>query len=236
MKKVLPVRIDIMKSDDCITLFSQVEQIAVTCFGTADNDVTREFVNQYKEFRQAMSGENSASFKTMYTADIATDEIWRGLNDEIRAGQRHPNPARREATNVVAEVFGRYEDPTMLPYVEEYNRIRLLIEELETLPESTLKAAVVDEWLAALRSRYDLFMDAARDHMLESSFGEMGSIKKARVSAVDAYKALVDRVSALSDLPNRSDCQQFIDMLNQYIENSPFNLSAVKRDRRSLIG
>lgn len=236
MKKVIPVRVDYMKNDDCLALFQQVVKIAEQCFGSANHEITKEFVARFDEFKQALSDDNSTAFKAMYAADIATDEIWRGLNDEIRAGQRHPNPGRREATNVVAEIFGHYEDPTQLPYAEEYARIRQLIQELETLPESTLKAAVVDEWLSALRQRYEVFMEASREHMLESSFGDIGSVKKSRLAANNAYRQLMERISVLAEMPEREDCRKFADLLNQYVSNSPYNIIVVKRDRRSLMG
>ena len=236
MAKVAYIRIDTLKVDDCINLFSKVAEIAEKCFGFSGGDFACDFIRKYSDFRQALAGETTATFKSMSSADIATDEIWRGLNDEIRAGQRHPNPARREANNVVAEVFGHYEDPTQLPYSEEYGRLRQLIEELEALPESTLKAAVVDEWVVALRSRYEAFMEASRTHMLEASFGDIGGIKKERVSASNAYRNLVDRACALSDMPEREDCRQFVEELNGYLMASPFVLKATSRDRRSLIG
>ena len=236
MAKVVYVRIDVLKVDDCISLFSKTAEIAEECFGFAGGEFACDFIRKYGDFRQALSGESTATFKAMYSADIATDEVWRGLNDEIRAGQRHPNPARREANNVVSEVFGHYEDPTQLPYSEEYGRLRQLIEELEALPESTLKAAVVDEWVVALRSRYEAFMEASRVHMLEASFGDIGGIKRERVSASNAYRSLVDRACALSDMPEREDCRQFVEKLNNYLMASPYGLQATRRDRRSLIG
>ena len=237
MKKIGSVRIDILKNDDCITLFGKLAQLAEECLGATCNDIAGEFIQKYIEFKQALSGENSATFKVMYAADVATDEVWRGLNDEIKAGQRHPNPARREANNVVAEVFGHYDDPTSLPYSEEYGRIRELLEELEKLPESTLKAAVVDEWVAELRIRYEAFMEASKIHMVETSFGEIGSIKKARVAATNAYCTLINRVTALATLPDHHDCATYLERINEYIQTAPYiDQNIIRRDRRSLLG
>lgn len=237
MKKVTPVRVDVLKNEDCLTFFGKVAQIAEECLGADCSVIAGEFIQRYIEFKQAVSGESLNTFKILYDADIATDEIWRGLNDEIRAGQRHPNPARREANNVVAEVFGHYEDPTQLPYSEEYSQIHELLDELEHLPQSTLRAAVVDEWIIELRARYEAFMNASKMHMVETTFGEIGSIKRARVAASNAYRMLAERISALASMPTRKTCATFVDDLNAYIQSVPFiDQNAIRRNQRSLMG
>ena len=123
--------------------------------------------------------------------DADVDAAWRGMNAELENHLEHPNPKVRSAAATVYEVWSKYEDPTELPYEEEYNRIKSQILVISKIPANVMKDAGVDEWFEALKDRHSIFMSLWGEKTATDSQRLANQVKTARASVETSYAEFV---------------------------------------------
>ncbi|MBQ9396134.1 MAG: hypothetical protein IJU23_11570 [Proteobacteria bacterium] len=147
-------------------------------------DAVAAFAKKLEESPEIVSLEVQAN-------DANVDQAWRGMNAELENHLEHPNSKIRNAAATVYEVWSKHEDPTELPYEEEYNRLKSLILVISKLPVSVLKDAGVDEWFEALKERHSLFMSIWGEKTATDSQRLANQVKTARASLEQSYAEFV---------------------------------------------
>lgn len=123
--------------------------------------------------------------------DANVDQAWRGMNAELENHLEHPNEKVRNAAATVYEVWSKYEDPTELPYEEEYNRLKSLILVISKIPAEVMKDAGVDEWFESLKERHDLFMSLWGEKTATDSQRLANQVKQSRAALETSYAEFV---------------------------------------------
>ena len=124
-------------------------------------------------------------------ADTSVDQAWRGMNAELENHLDHPNADIRSASATVYEIWKRYDDPTELPYEDEYKTLKTLIAIVGKIPADVMKTAGVDEWFDALKERNDEFMSMWGEKTVTDSQRLANQVKKSRADLEASYADFV---------------------------------------------
>ncbi len=127
----------------------------------------------------------------LQSLDASVDAAWCGMNVELENHLEHPNEKVRTAAADVHAVWSRISDPTELPFEEEYARIKSLIAIISKIPADVMKAAGVDEWFDALKTRNEEFVALWGSKADSDAQRLANQVKKARGEVEDAYGDLV---------------------------------------------
>ena len=124
-------------------------------------------------------------------ADNLADDEWRALDLQISASltQNH-NPKQRDAADRVFATFSTIEDPTDLPYKDEYAALDFLLESLDKLPKGILEDAHVKENVEGLRRRVKEFRALYSDKVKTNSEEEITLLRQTRINLDSAWKKL----------------------------------------------
>ena len=184
--------------------------------GSHQAQVFKESVEQYK---RQMASENIVSGQTVIDADHAADQAWSCLNAQLKVALLHPNEAHREAAERLYKHLKKYGNPTQLPYDEEYAKLQKLLDNLEAPEcEADLKLTHADDWVKALRERYDNFMKVYQRRIESAAAISPGAIKIARMDTENCYKGFVEYLDALLVLMPNEDVEKFAAELNTQID------------------
>ena len=130
-------------------------------------------------------------------ADNLADDEWRALDLQISASltQNH-NAKQRDAADRVFSVFSKIEDPTDLPYKEEYAQLAFLLESLDKLPKAVLEDAHVIENIKGLKQRVKEFNALYSDKIKTSNEAEITLLRQTRINLDNAWKKLAIHMDA----------------------------------------
>ena len=106
-------------------------------------------VNEYKDAHANVKDNELAM------ADTAADFAWRHLDAFLCGAIYHP--ALKDAAEKVKYAFDAYDDPTELPYEDEYKILADLLNDLDAVDAEVRRAAMVDPLIEELRTRCDKF-------------------------------------------------------------------------------
>ena len=130
-------------------------------------------------------------------ADNLADDEWRALDLQISASltQNH-NSRQRDAAERVYAIFSKIEDPTDLPYKEEYAQLAFLLESLCKLSKSVLDDAHVSENIEGLKLRVKEFNALYSDKIKTSNEAEIALLRQTRINLDNAWRKLAMHMDA----------------------------------------
>ncbi len=176
----------------------------------------KESVEQYK---RQMTAESIASGQAVIDADRAADQAWSCLNALLKVALLHPDEAHRAAAERLYKHLKKYGNPTQLAYDEEYAKLQKLLDNLEAPEcEADLKLTHADDWVKALRERYDNFMKTYQRRIETAAATNPGATKMARVETENRYKSFVDYLEALLVIMPNEEIEKFVAELNTQID------------------
>ncbi len=106
-------------------------------------------VNEYKDAHENVKDNE------LVEADTAADFAWRHLDAFLCGAIYHP--VLKDAAEKVKYAFDAYDDPTELPYEDEYKILADLLKDLDALDDSVKNASMAVPLIEELRTRCDKF-------------------------------------------------------------------------------
>ncbi len=218
-------KFNMLRREEQHSFNDRVLQILHNTCGT-DFKVYERFEAAARTFDNQIADQTLNSVQSLASYDAVADNAWSSMNLQLKASLVHPRPSIRAAAEEVNAIFSKTPNPTNLNYDQEYGSLRTLLTQLATLPEETLKTALVDEHFKALRDAVDAFTLASIERIDALSKKQNGLLKAA---SNDCYKAWLDLAKylelmlSIDELPGSGEA---IDQLNILILGIKRRLSA----------
>lgn len=193
----------------------------------------QEMVATYKEALLAYdvalkSGASNSHTTEVVNVDSHTNTAWRGLQTLIKVALKHPNEDCRKTATKSYNITHKYGDITNMGYNEKYGCTFNMLQDFNALGEEKQKQISIYDWVVELQRCYDEFMVATTARTKEESLRITGIIKDTRENSDNAYRALVERVNALSLINGVEPYAVFIANVNVIIDEANAVLAARK--------
>jgi hypothetical protein len=231
-KKIIRFNHTHLRREEQHSFHDRVMQIVLNTCGKCGKAYDR-FEAAAIAFDQLLTEKALAPSLSLVELDDIADSAWSSLNLMLRACLVHPRQSVRDAASKVSDIFSKTPNPTMLNYDEEYGALRTLLSQLATLDSETIKAALVDEHIAALQKAVEDFVTASASKVDALSKKQTGLIKAAATECFKAWQDLakyIEIMASLDSLPGASDA---IDQLNALNTGIKRRLEARKSNKAS---
>jgi len=166
------------------------------------------------EFNRLLGEKVQNTKLSLMDLDSVADSAWYSLNMQIRASLVHPRASVREAASKVEEIFSQTPNPTNLNYDQEYGSLRTLLMQLSSLDASVLRAALVNEHVAALQAAVDAFCEASTEKVKALSLKQAGALKTAINNCFQAWTSLAKYLELMDQLNGLAGAGNAIELLN----------------------
>lgn len=196
MKKIKPFALNFFTNHALASFCAEVESHICTDLPPEEKMLGENFSSHLKTFKELLAASQETFNDAILTADRETDAAWSAIDTLLRLNIRHFDCGIREAAQKVINIFETTDNPTRLPYAEEYARLESLLAKLSEIPEDTLKRAMVSDWIDELRRRVNAFHALRKAKTQARSEIETGATKTARNNLILVYRNLVDTINA----------------------------------------
>lgn len=164
-------------------------------------------------------------------ADLHRDTIFRGLSDAVKACGNHFNSNVKEAAARIGVVLGHYGNLTLKPYDEETAAITALVTDLQTTCAGDIATAGINEWINELLESNTAFDTLKKERYTEEAGKTQLKMKEVRLKTDAAYTTITERINALMIVNGETAYKEFVNELNQRIEQ--YNLVLAQRKGRN---
>jgi len=174
----------------------------------------------------------SAVTEKITEADLLRDFTFRGLRDAIKAAGNHFNPSVKEAAARLQVALNHYGNITLKPYDEETAAIAALIADLRTTyaPDATLTG--INDWINELQTNNTAFDTLKKERYTEEAGKTQLRMKEVRTEIDATFRTITERINALIIVNGEATYAEFVNELNQRIENYQ-NLLAQRQGRNA---
>lgn len=174
----------------------------------------------------------SAVTEKITEADLLRDFTFRGLRDAIKAAGNHFNPSVKEAAARLQVALNHYGNLTLKPYDEETAAIAALIADLRTTyaPDATLTG--INDWINELQTNNTAFDTLKKERYTEEAGKTQLRMKEVRTEIDATFRTITERINALIIVNGEATYAEFVNELNQRIENYQ-NLLAQRQGRNA---
>jgi hypothetical protein len=194
----------------------------------------------YTVYQAAVANENvsldvlrkSAITEHLYDADNIRDHTFSGIVSVVKAAAHHFKPEIKAAALRVQVLLDSYGNIAIKPYDQETASITKFISELQTKSVADVTLLGLTDWLIELKKQNDAFDALKKSRYTEEASKPQQNHKIARSEVDNAYRAIVKRVNALSEVNGPKTYASFITELNQRIEGYS-NLLAQRQGRNA---
>ena len=149
MAKINSLDFNALMDDDLNSLLNQIVDNIEKSKASSNAQSLVAAVNEYKDAHESVKDNE------LVAADTEADFAWRHLNAFLCGAIYHP--ALKDAAESVKLVFDATDDPTELPYEEEYRLLADLLSDLDAISADVKKNAMVDVLIEDLRVKCDKF-------------------------------------------------------------------------------
>jgi hypothetical protein len=173
----------------------------------------------------------SAVTEKITEADLLRDITFRGLRDAVKAAGNHFNPSVKEAAARLQVAFDHYGNLTLKPYDEETAAIAALITDLRTTYASDAALTGISDWINELQANNTAFDTLKKERYTEEAGKTQLRMKEVRTEIDATFRTITDRINALIIVNGEAVYAEFVNELNQRIEN--YNLVIAQRQGRN---
>jgi len=219
MKKIKAINVRTMTLSELSGFGREILELSETSLLVTEQVILEDYRSAFNALNAALTACGEKFGQAIFDADHEADQAYSYVNSILQINATHFKTERVEAAKACLEVFARYDNPTRLPYSQEYGILHNLLADMEALPASTLQLAQIDEWLSELRRRYEVVVGLMADKVQAKAQAECGAVKAARSSFEDSYHTFVDKVYAMSLLHNDANHTSLIDQINALIDD-----------------
>lgn len=231
MKRIQSFSLSSFTNHSLVGFCNEVESHILAALPADQKELCADFTEKLKSFKDMLAMSEQTFNDAIVAADKEADFAWTAINTLLQLNTRHYDDTICEAANAVMEVFDNIDNPTRLPYAEEYAKLESLLTQLSAIPAETLKLAMVDGWIAELRCRINVFNELRKTKTEVRSEIETGATKAARSALVDAYRDLVDTLNAKLILDKTEAYEKIALHLNELIAANRASIKAKKNKK-----
>lgn len=206
--------------------FMTVKQILLNVYGEAP-EIAKDLMNAISAFETVMFKEDQQT-ALVANADREADECWSALNALLKAMLISKNAMRREAAERINAVFSKYENPTRLPYNQEYAILQNLLSDLAGCDMKDLEACYLIEPIESLQDACNNFQTVVASTAESKAQIVIGENKEKRTALLDTWRKFVKRCNALAEWQNDPKLNDFIDQINVVIAQNNATYAAEK--------
>ncbi len=214
MKRIQSLTLSSFSADALIAFCAEVEKHARAYL---QEDVYRDFGKAFVEMRMKCAEAAESQAAKIDAADAAADLAWNAIYAQLRINIAHYAADVQDAAFRVLSAFSKVNDPTRLPYGEEYAQLNRLLGLLDEVPAETRRLAMVDGWIEELRKRVERVCSLLADHSEDGV-----TAKETRLSLIDAYDRMIHNIHSLAGTDETTaDAAviSFIDAMNMTIDD-----------------
>ncbi len=152
-------------------------------------------------------------------ADRYRDSIARGITNLVKSATKHFNPEVRKAASRIQIVLDEYGNIMKRSYVEETAAVSSLTSRLESDYADDVALVGLAPWITELKAANQGFQDVEKQQNDEEIAKGIWRMKEIRVEVDAAYRKLVDRINASIIINGEELYVDFVNEVNQRIEN-----------------
>ena len=174
------------------------------------------FLDEDKAYKEIVKSENTEKIQA---ADKERDNLFGGMVDANNLALRHYRQEIKDAANRLKIIFDTYGNLAIKTLKGETADIKNLIQELRTTKHNDDVTKVgLAGWITELEVKNNLCEQLMKDRVDEKY--EKGSLvmRDCRLKVDDAYRAIIVRIEALTEIEGEDQYAMFIDKLNIVIE------------------
>ncbi len=164
-------------------------------------------------------------------ADLLRDITFRGLRDAVKAAGNHFNPSVKEAADRLQVALDHYGNLTLKPYDEETAAIVALITDLRTTYAPDAALTGISDWINELQANNTAFDTLKKERYTEDAGKTQLRMKEVRTEIDATFRTITDRINALIIVNGEAAYTEFVNELNQRIEQ--YNLVIAQRKGRN---
>lgn len=195
----------------------------------SDKEMVQTYKNALLDYDKALKNSNRNSHTVeVVSVDNHTNIAWRGLHAQIKVMLNHPNETYRKTATECYNILNKYGNITKMGYNEKYGYAFNLLQDFTALGWDKRNQMNIDDWVVELQTRYDEYVVSTTARTEEDSHQVTGIIKDMREKADRAYRALMERVNALSLINGEEEYRAFITNVNVIIDEAHAVLAARK--------
>ncbi|MBO4351552.1 MAG: hypothetical protein J6A01_11495 [Proteobacteria bacterium] len=182
----------------------------------------KSFLNAVEKFDNAW---DRTKDDELIALDAAADMAWVDFNAFLIGVVNYPDSNVSGAAAEIKDAFDEFEDPTELPYEQEYAILADLIAKLDAISDAIRKESLCQPFIDQLKQRCDAFNKLFRERQLAGTEGDFIRAKEARAEVNREYSQFMEKIYRSSNDKVYGD---FTTSLNDLISKP---LSGAKRRR-----
>ena len=179
-----------------------------------------EYLKLYKREDEGIKKINkSALTAKIQEADKARDKIWSSMVKINDAALNHFAPEVVQAAKRLKILFDTYGNIAKKPQKEQSAATHNILQELKGKYAADTATVGLEPWVKELAARNEAFGKLMRSRFEEKAAKSDINVKEARVLLDEAYRGIIERISALMLLEGGKEYEQFVRGLNVIVEH-----------------
>jgi len=218
MKKLKTIKLKDLRNDEVQGFCEKVIRVMEETGTLEEIALISDLKKAHEAFIAAVTKDGISFGDAIQKADSLADQAWSCINTLLKVNMLHFKDEIREAASTIYTAFAAYDNPTNLPYIEEYARMARIINALEAQPAELLERAMIADWFEELKRRCDDFnkcMDAKQDAKASKVIGAAAA---ARDDIYNAWSDFVEVFNASLVLSKPPTLAQIRDSINTLID------------------
>jgi hypothetical protein len=210
-----------MRNDEHFQFYTEVIKL-INRAGADTLNIEPQFAEMQHAHRLAAEAirkvRASALTEEVQLADRQRNTALAGMNDKLRAAQRHFNPEVQRAARSLKTVFDTHKNLARLPLKEKTAAVTNFLQELRGRFFADVQTASMEEWLCKLEASNNALATIMRDRRDEAIDKKpQVPMKTARKMQDDAYNVITQRINALVVVEGDGKYREFIVAMNKLI-------------------
>ena len=222
MAKINTVDINALMDDDLTSLLNQIVDNISKTKVSSNADSLLAAVSEYKDAHESVKDNE------LVEADTAADFAWRHLDAFLCGAIYHP--VLKDAAEKVKFVFDAFDDPTELPYEDEYKILADLLSDLDAIAADVKKAAMVDPLIEELRARCDKFIALYKTYADTQKARDFARNKQAERILHKELNEMLDNVNANLRVNPTAELESFASNVQSIIDRPVAKAAPRKRN------
>lgn len=219
MGKVVALGLNKFNLSELMEICTHVELIVQNGLSKSELPIMASYQDRLQTFSAAVKGKADILGAALVELDAKVDMAHEAIGLILKANVMHYDIRIAEIATEVQNVYLEVDNPTQLPYEQEYPAILRLLTLFETVPTKDLALAGIAGWVVELRQRYQAFMDKLNTQEQFKDTKQASMVKSSRLGLIAAYKELIEQLNALYILQPSSEHGALLDALNTYFES-----------------
>lgn len=229
MAKIDALNMDSLGYDELYEFMHDISSKLTSSFESVPENA-KSYIDAVEELDKAWAEDKD---NALIAADAAADMAWKDFDAFLNGIVNYPVAKISAAAAEVKFIFDQFDDPTDLPYVEEYAVLEKLLSALEAISADVRKDSMVDPLIEQLKQRWTEFTDLFKMYEKTDELQKFVAIKEAKAKVTKEYKDLVDSYNASLQLQTSEALEEFALQVNDII-SKPISRANVKARTRKL--